>query len=149
MLLGNPPRRSARQERQTRTEAFGCAAQNVLDVLAKARIETADLRRQRDFYPRQFSRNRFQQLQEIGARTCRKRNTSAQCRPQHSVLTVRATRKGVNPEAPDCRCSSLLTAPLPESKMQGVRSAVSTCYWDQSVSLLIMLRNALLIIVLL
>src|ERR1035441_976063 len=95
VLFGNPPRRSTRQERQAWAETLGRAPKNVLDMLAKARIKAADLVRQRDFHPRQFSRNRFQQFQKIATEMCRERSASAQCRPQHSTLTLRATRKGV------------------------------------------------------
>src|ERR1035438_7725015 len=67
VLFGNSSRRSTRQQCQARAETLGRATEDVLDMLAKARIKTADLVCQRDFHPRQFSRNGFQQFQEIAA----------------------------------------------------------------------------------
>jgi len=60
------------KSRKQSTEVKAIDGISFEQLLAKARIKAADLIRQRDFYPRQFSRNRFQQFQEIAAGMCRK-----------------------------------------------------------------------------
>jgi len=69
MFFCNAASGSACQKREAWTQPLACSTQDVLDILAKTRIKTADLGGQCHLHARQFSRNRFQQFQKVSPGT--------------------------------------------------------------------------------